>query len=1049
MESREVYLKKLENLLNTSINPILTYILFDPFKKSLSRPPDDYNMPHVEMGSEKHKYLSEIEVGINAFLLKLQKGGRTKFAESIKEYFDLNLKLQSDYDEISAGVDRLLSKTHGEQLKGQTLMEKLQIIENQALDTSLANLEIGTDDMELQISQEDLNKYVNFAIEKLAVALQKGALVSDLDSDTIVTMNTVVASFKSILEVFSKTPLEIGEEMTKKLDQECSEFVKNIDKSTTSLSNKFKQLKETIMGFEKKDFKNNVEIEELKTEQLIMLNKIQELQEEIQQKSLNEELNAHMLETTNKVAEVCETVMKYSTDLMNQGLIMRRAQGQHKKLSSSDSDFDADNLNVDDMLKLTDQYLDETPDAVQDEQLATTEAESAETARKREQLAVDLFSKINRLEEASESLVRLNASIMDSKKKISDLIKSLTIYSETADIKSAAPITTSEHLRLGESDSLKSKDITSLYRTVIISNDQNLDGSETLKDNRAQALVYPGMPESKSLSTEIEPDIIKNLEYLQMVSNDLLQLNTALLASKKAIEDSSIARNSQVDTFVQSLSIYSQKHIDPDHSEPQIETLNLKSLSDSSKHSINLTKSISDSQNNLNEHDRSVDEITKRLLEDTQLFSTQNKQHKVTTGPVTPSDVENLLACNRSLKGLNDQIFKSRSISEINEEFRNREIETFLDSAPLVSAAPKSDIADTKDLNNKPLLESLMDSVNNSNTLNSSLLDSSEKFEVFTILENRTINKIIDSMFLCSEFYSIPTISRGEFSNLDQRDRSFAQKRLLDETQLFSKQKLVTPSDFKNILTCITSLKGLNDQIFKSRSISEINKEFRNAKIETFLDTNPLVSVASKSDRITLKYIKHKPAVELFLDASKNSNNLNSSLLDSIKKFELYTILEAHTINNLIDSMFLFSESNLIPAISRGEYESSFDPITKRGLNASQSFSTQSKQGKITTELVTSSDFKNLLACNSSIKELNNQIFKSRSTSEINKESRDGKIEIFLDMISPVSVVPKSDSTELKDIKKMPLVQSFLDACKNSIDLNSSLLDSIKVCFLI
>ncbi|KII73808.1 hypothetical protein RF11_08177 [Thelohanellus kitauei] len=372
IESQEVYFRKLEKVLYSSINSVLTYILFDPFKKPLSIPPEYYNMSHIDMGLEMDAFLTEIEHGINAFLLKLQKDGRFKFAEYLKKHFDLNLNLQSEYDEISEGVDRLFSITHCKQFKCDTLMEKLQIIENHVLDPNLDDIEIKAD-TELEVFQEDFNKYINLAIEKLSVARQKCALISDLDSDTIETINTFVTSFTSILLDFSRTPFEIGDSANK-IDKECSEFIKNINNSITSFSNHFKQLKETVERLEEKHFKNMAEIEEIRTEQSIMFNKIKEVEGEIQTELLDHEHNASVVETTKNVSQVRKTFMKYFTDLMNEGIKMRLARGEHKNLSSTDGDLDSDNLNVDDMTKHDDKYLDEIPDSVLDEQLEIKEA---------------------------------------------------------------------------------------------------------------------------------------------------------------------------------------------------------------------------------------------------------------------------------------------------------------------------------------------------------------------------------------------------------------------------------------------------------------------------------------------------------------------------------------------------------------------------------------------------------------------------------------------------------------------------------------------------
>ncbi|KII65284.1 hypothetical protein RF11_02704 [Thelohanellus kitauei] len=884
MESREVYLRKLEQVLNTSINPILTYILFDPFKKPPSIPTEDYKLPHVDMGSQQHKYLSEIELGINTFLLKLQKDGRFKYAQSLKWNFDLNVKLQSDYDDISEGVERLLALIHGEEFNGQTLMDKLQIIANQVLDTPLSDSVTKSDETELLISQDELKKYVNFVIQKLEVARQKCSVLSGVDSDIIVTINTIVTSFKTILMEFSRTPLEIGEEMKKKLDDGLSDFIKNLDKSTTSLLNKFKKLHETIMGFEKKDFKNNVEIEEFKTAQLIMLNKIQELQGEIANKSQSQENRDHMVRIKNIAADVCERVIKYSTDLLTYGLKMRGSLRRPRKLSTSDGEFDADNTDVDDMPNLTDEYFDEIPDIIQDQKLAIEVAESTETSRISQKMQVDLFSKIKRLEKYESEDIRRNA-------KIADLIKFLTIYSQTVDIKTGDPITTSEHPMLGESSSLNSKDIIGLYKTVIVGNDHNMGDLKTLNENRAEDIVYAGMEESKSISKEIQPGIIKNIDNLPNISNNLLQLNTTIFASKKAMDDSIDARNRQLDSFIPFLSIYSANQNDPDRLKPQIDMLDLKSLSDSSKQTIQFNKSISDSLNNLYEHERSVDTITKKFLKDTQLFSTQNKQDRIKTVYMTSSDIENLLECIISLKSLNEQVFKSRSISEKIVEFRNEKIKNILEASLLISLNPKSHEEFRRDLNNYSVFESLLETSSNSINLHSSLLDSNNFYNIQANFSmDDEISHLLRTMTLYSQQHNSENILRISKALVDLDNdilKVLDQNFVLFDNIVESKQKLNE---------CKTSRNESIDQLIKSKilqtklkdkSLSISNKKMGRLHRSIYL---PIIRKLKKTTRNSMVINTD------LLDSRKNTEKTHSqiaTLIDQeLRDFELYSRME-------------------------------------------------------------------------------------------------------------------------------------------------------------
>lgn len=411
LKNEEISINEIKNRLNENLEDIVSRIFED---KNIDEEIIKYN------NSSKNQY-DQIIPTINEFLSKIISKSKDLYKNGrISE----NEKLKSTISQIDEKISPIFD-TYNSESKDLPLENKLNIIQDHLLSYyKLKNdREFVINDDELrkvskdQESHENIRKAIIFITSKLDdyLEMRNKEDSNGFDHETADVVHKIVSSFNELLDTFSRKPIDLAEEIVQQLDSACSTLTQNLDASQKSLSNKMKDLKNLVDSLKVADERSKKRIDQLSELLQKSDERIIKLEEEIKSNKLNSALNANLIETSSQVANVAETMLKYSQDILAKGVKlnkkMDKLSAENKSPSESDeNDFDNElesiNKNIECILE---------SESEEDENKEDLENSAEKAEDQDENSKLDVNFKLKQLEDATLDLYNLNMNLIESK----------------------------------------------------------------------------------------------------------------------------------------------------------------------------------------------------------------------------------------------------------------------------------------------------------------------------------------------------------------------------------------------------------------------------------------------------------------------------------------------------------------------------------------------------------------------------------------------------------------------------------------------------------
>ncbi|KAF1744775.1 hypothetical protein MXB_3204 [Myxobolus squamalis] len=253
------------------------------------------------------------------------------------------------------------------------------------------------------------------------------------DDDTKESIYSIIVSFDTLLDKFLRNRSDFTVEIAENLEKICNNYIDNIGKCSQSFSRKLNELKTMIDSYKISKIKHTTELSNLNQLLDESNSKIVRLEEELEKMESTNSLKYEMFDSTTKIADIYDSVLRYSTDIIQKGSelmktrneIMKKEEHCDNSIKNNSSCSSDESISFDeDIFKYLDSvdalseeaHVEEVPTVVEESVISNSDKEQKSENTKVSKTSIDASLKLNQLEQAVQQLYTVNQELLNSQK---------------------------------------------------------------------------------------------------------------------------------------------------------------------------------------------------------------------------------------------------------------------------------------------------------------------------------------------------------------------------------------------------------------------------------------------------------------------------------------------------------------------------------------------------------------------------------------------------------------------------------------------------------
>ncbi|KAF0991433.1 hypothetical protein HZS_2598 [Henneguya salminicola] len=465
--TKDEFNHQLYTSLNDSIDKILQGIFLtqqSPSKSDTTQIDIPIKYDHVielPLPSIQSSFIDTINI-LNSFLSTLMRHAHNRYTKSIRIWADQASTYTQeiiDAEKRSEDEKNAFSEQDFTIFIEHKFIDLLNVkIKNESLIKKIQENEKKVDELQKILSSNPFVYSISKKMAELLPSLNRRHYEYEIES----LIYSIISSFSMLLDKNLRSSFDLSREAAETLELSFNSFVESVDNCATSLSEKLLELKTVIDSYESINDQHLIEVNRLNTSLDRSNLRVIQLEDELESRIVTDSLNTQVLDTTEKIADLCDSVLKYSSNLIEEG---QQLMSRHNSEENPDQNMDdlkkntfcSLNENIELINENLENFLDGIETTSEEEialdtppksHLSLSEMEknnmgtelSQDENRKIEVISIEASSKLQRLEEAIESLHRINLELIHSQhlieqcdrntnSKINAFIRSLNLYS--------------------------------------------------------------------------------------------------------------------------------------------------------------------------------------------------------------------------------------------------------------------------------------------------------------------------------------------------------------------------------------------------------------------------------------------------------------------------------------------------------------------------------------------------------------------------------------------------------------------------------------------